>query len=128
MPSFPVRVSIITFIIGIILIESLYPHVRSRNFNDDKAERPYLHGAYEVTYTDPDSVGAVPVQRIFIHRDGYLIFQNNKDEMHDYKLQIDSIQHLLVLTDYDLKSYSLKYATTFDGLQIEYFMEENDTF
>ena len=122
-PSFPVRVSIITFIIGIILIESLYPHVRSRNFNDDKAERPYLHGAYEVISTDPDSVGAAPVHRIFIHRNGYLIFQNKEDEMHDYKLQIDSIQHLLVLTDYDLKSYSLKYATTFDGLQIEYFME-----
>ena len=36
------------FITGIILFESLYPYIRHRNFNDDVAGRPYLHGAYEV--------------------------------------------------------------------------------
>ncbi len=125
--SHPIRVSILTFIIGLILIESLYPHIRSGNYNDDKEARPYLHGAYQVIsvhsgVTQTDSIVS-PIKKIFIHRDGYIIFQNTEDIMHDYKLQIDSVQGVFVLTDYDLKSFMLKYETTADGLQLEYFKD-----
>ncbi len=101
------------FIIGIIFSEALFPHVYAWNFNDDKQKRPYLHGAYEVekTTSEIDSLTSEfpPIKRFFIHRKGYLIFQNSNDEMQDYKLDIDTINKEFILTDYQLNKTTIPY-------------------
>lgn len=49
------------------------------------------------------------IKRIFIHKDGYLIFQNINDEMTDYKLQVFKEKQQFVITDYDLKETKINY-------------------
>lgn len=76
---------------GLILLESFYPYLRTGNFNDDLAARPRMHGAYEVKQyisgADTITGSRLPVRRFFIHRNGYLIFQDQQDAMQDYKLE-----------------------------------------
>ena len=88
----------ITFF-GILYIfaETLYPYVQSGNFNDDKAPRPFLHGAYKRvgSTANPQDIAFV-----FVHRRGYLIFQNASETQTDYHLQIAPSKHLFILTDY----------------------------
>lgn len=95
------------FVVGLILLETLVPFIRSRNFNDDLASRPYLHGAYEVKQmiegADTLAAHAFPVKRLFIHRDNYLVFQDQQDQMQDYKLSYDASRSSYMLTDYQLR-------------------------
>ena len=42
-----IKVSLKTFVIGMLFLEALYPFLLNGNFNDDLAPRPPLHGAYE---------------------------------------------------------------------------------
>lgn len=99
--------------IGLVAVEALYPYVKSGNYNDDLAERPFLHGAYEVnTITvggDTVALASSPVRRFFIHRNGYMIFQDQKDTMLDYQLTYDTSHHLLILKDYQLEETVLRY-------------------
>jgi hypothetical protein len=101
-------------IAGLFLFEVFYPYIQTYNFNDDTAGRPYLHGAYEVKEviagTDTLNEADYPVKRFFIHRNGYMIFQNNKDEMQDYSLIYDTTNQLLLLKDYQLRESLLKYS------------------
>ncbi|MCZ4408390.1 hypothetical protein O3Q51_06195 [Cryomorphaceae bacterium 1068] len=95
-------------IIGIALIQSILPFWQNGVYNDDLAERPFLHGAYEVTdSSDPN------LKMIFIHRDGYLIFQDNDFRMKDYKLEIDPIEKSMNLIDYNREENILHY--TYNG-------------
>ncbi|MBK9660896.1 MAG: hypothetical protein IPO68_13545 [Chitinophagaceae bacterium] len=121
------------FITGIILFESLYPYIRHRNFNDDVAGRPYLHGAYEVrqmiagadTLLAKDS----PIQRFFIHRDNFLIFQNQADEMQDYKLTYDKERHCWILTDYQQRQIQLAFNyQAADSLLTLRYLKDSTTF
>lgn len=96
------------FVMGLILFESLYPYLKESNFNDDTSKRPYLHGAYEVRQMisgiDTLTSSGWPVKRFFVHRNGYLIFQDQQDRMQDYKLSFDTGKYEYILTDY--KSHS----------------------
>lgn len=85
------------FAVFFIFAETLYSYVQSGNFNDDKAPRPFLHGAYKSIepITHPKQLAYV-----FIHRRGYLIFQNASEKQSDYLLQVVPKQHLFILTDY----------------------------
>jgi len=100
-----------TFLILIILFEVLYPTILAGNLNDDKEERPYLHGAYQNIAMNGDST--LPwldnTKRVFIHRMHYIIFQDKKDELSDYKLKIDKAENLLILTDYNQYKMVLNY-------------------
>jgi len=71
------------FLLLFIIVNALFPYLKSGNFNDDLAARIPGHGAYEV---EMDSNRQVSVRRIFIHRDAYLILQDNKDEMIDFEI------------------------------------------
>jgi len=47
---------------------------------------------------------------VFVHRQGYLIFKNKKDEFQDFQLEVDSIHKLFLVFDYENKVHSiLKY-------------------
>jgi len=107
------KVSLKIFIIGLIFLEALYPYLRSGDFNDDNAKRPYLHGAYEVrsycVNVDTMNISRSPMKRFFIHRMGYFIVQDQSDKMQDYKLQIDSVTHIILLTDGELNRRYFQY-------------------
>lgn len=99
--------------IGLVAVEAFYPYIKSGNFNDDLQQRPFLHGAYEVnTVTvggDTVALASSPAKRFFIHRNGYLIFQNQQDEMQDYQLTYDTSHKLFILKDYQLQETLLRY-------------------
>lgn len=92
------------FVIGLMLLEVLYPFVRTMNFNGDLAKRPYLHGAYQVEEMTSGfstlTPGTFPVKRLFIHSDGYMIFQDEEENMKDYKFRYNSGDSVHFLTDY----------------------------
>jgi hypothetical protein len=123
------KVILKTFLIGIIFLEVLFPYFKAMNFNDDLAARPYLHGAYEVAgilkNEQPFSLDSFSIKRIFIHRNGYLIFQNKKEEMQDFKLEINQQKGQFILTNYDLKQRKLAYQfiTANRILELEYPFE-----
>lgn len=102
-----------SLLIGLIAVEAFYPYMKSGNFNDDLAQRPFLHGAYEVEAVtvggDTVALASSPVKRFFIHRNGYLIFQNQQEEMQDYQLTYDTSHQLLILKDYQLQETVLRY-------------------
>ncbi|MBP6432790.1 MAG: hypothetical protein KA319_13580 [Ferruginibacter sp.] len=100
-------------VIGLLFLEGLYPYIKSKNFNDDNASRPYLHGAYAVTQVINNSdtllAQSYPFKRFFIHRNGYIIFEDNYENMQDFKLQTNTITQQLQLTDYNGKHTTIKY-------------------
>ncbi len=108
-----------------IIAEAFYPYFKTGNFNDDYAKRPYLHGAYEVTAVvdGNDTLGAatLPVKRFFIHRDSYLIVQDQQDRMHDYKLAYHPGH--FTITDYQLRKRELEYSYNASDsvLKLRYF-------
>jgi hypothetical protein len=105
------KVFIKCLVTGFILLEAFYPYLVANNFNDDRAKRPYLHGAYTVqqVITGKDTVWGndLPVKRFFVHRRGYLIFQDQQDRMQDYKLEYNTAISAYLLTDYQLKTAAL---------------------
>ncbi|MEN9399209.1 MAG: hypothetical protein RL632_310 [Bacteroidota bacterium] len=90
-------------ILIIISAEALGPFVMRDSFNDDLTSRPYLHGAYSVVqqnFTEGNPLFDQKIKRVFIHRDGYIIFQMMNDDMLDFKLEIDQVAQRLTLIDY----------------------------
>jgi len=124
--SIPVRVSVITFFIGLIILETLLPYFSGQHFIADKKNDPYLHGAYAIISIENDYLHHIPLKRLFIHRDGYLIFQDKEDRMEDYKLTIDTVQKIFLLTDYNLKSLTLKYVPTPEGINLQFFYQGSE--
>ena len=112
---------------GLICLEAFYPFIKAKNFNDDLAGRPYLHGAYEVKQmiagTDTLTEKESPVKRFFIHRNSYMIFQDQGDDMQDYKLSYNKGDSVFVLTDYQLKKtvLSFAYQASDSILTLQYF-------
>jgi hypothetical protein len=92
-----------------ILAEVFSPHFKSGNFNDDIAPRPLLHGAY-VVLKDANPNNETAIKRVFIHRGGYLIFQDENDQMSDYKLNIDPIKNEMSVSDYDGSTNTLHFS------------------
>lgn len=101
-----------------IFCETLLPYIKRGNFNDDQAARPYLHGAYEVMAQDLQEDNTMLPMRIFIHRQNFFIFQFSDGNMEDYALQIDSVQHVFTLTNYDGAKVKLNYQLSADGQKL----------
>jgi hypothetical protein len=103
-----------TGIICVIFLEAFYLNISSNNYNDDIVARPYLHGAYQTMFvlsgTDTLPLYQFPIKRFFIHRRGYIIFQGQDDDIQDYHLDIDSNNHIFILTNYQLKQTKILYA------------------
>lgn len=84
-------------VVLILFADALAIYFKENNFNDDKAARPFLHGAYQVVNFTKNNDTLPPLltdnfrwRRMFVHRNGYLITQLMNDEMKDYDLAIDS--------------------------------------
>lgn len=93
-------------LLSLFLIEALLPVFRIKSWNDDMAPRPYLHGAYESVDQTAE------IKRLFIHRDGYLIFQDQNDEFSDFHLEINKKDHLFHLQNFDLRKTTLPFKVS----------------
>jgi hypothetical protein len=115
------------FIIGLIFLETLYPHLKKETYNDDLAERPFLHGSYDVKKVTRvnDTIPEMPgeVKRFHVHRNGYLIFEDHDNKMRDFKMEINPIANRIILTGYDGKStsHNYVYSKADSTLQLQYF-------
>lgn len=127
--SIPVKMGLKSFVIILIFLETAFPFVYGGSFNDDTVPRPPLHGAYQVTAIELISPNQGPypqVKRFFIHRKGYLIFQNADESLQDFKLQIDEHSKVLSLLDYEGKRFQLHYDydPSARTMRLQYFHQE----
>lgn len=92
----PLKIFLKTSFIGSSLVLILFPYISSGNYNDDTAERPFIHGAFKNTDESSD------LQYIFFHRNHYLILMNKQEKMRDFHYVSDS-GNRLILEDYQGK-------------------------
>lgn len=116
-------VSIKAIVVVLILFEVLSSYYKSANYNDDYAQRPLLHGAYETHRVIVNGDTIVPlldneqfIKRVFIHRKGYLITQTIKDKMQDFKLAYGEDNTLQINNYYNNTSYDLSYDMLNDSI------------
>jgi uncharacterized membrane protein YphA (DoxX/SURF4 family) len=83
-----------TAVISLLLIDSLFPYLKTGNYNDDWAPRPVFHGAWEVE-------GKPEWRRLFVHRRGYLVVQDQQDKMQDYGLSVDTIRGEFIVEEWE---------------------------
>lgn len=107
------KVGLKTMLVGLMLIQILYPYAANKNFNDDLQKRPFLHGAYRVTriYNLNNSLPTkdLGLKNIFIHRNHYLIFQDANDRMTDYHFEVNELKRQLILEDYQKNKITAEY-------------------
>ncbi|MBL0052420.1 MAG: hypothetical protein IPP29_13375 [Bacteroidetes bacterium] len=91
-----------------ILFESTFIYFKTKNYNDDNAQRPYLHGAYSVDLFIRNGVILPPLltdvgrlKKNIYSPARYFITQNMNDEMSDYQLNYDFQNKRLILMGYD---------------------------
>ena len=106
--STPIRFGIKTFVLGLFLIFILLPYFESKNFNDDVASRPFLHGVYQVIDSNQNS-NVANITRFYIHRKNYLIFENKNGKQTDYFFELNQSKKQIKLIDYQLKAQVLEY-------------------
>ena len=96
-----------------MLYSVLFPYLQSQNWNDDQQKRPFLHGAYEVVEViskgDTLEKTAFPFQKIMIHRNNYLILQNNDFQTTDYYFKTKATKNEIIIMDYQKKESSFFY-------------------
>lgn len=124
-----IRSSLKAMLIGVIILESLIGYIKTGIYNDDKAPRPLLYGAWSVTQHvhKNDTLNCTDknyIKNIFIHRKGYFIIENTKGEMKDYKLSYNSENKSLLLTDYDNSTINFQYENKGDSLFLKNEMME----
>lgn len=95
-------------------IESLQPYLQANNFNDDAFARPPLHGAYRicsiVQNNQPIPIHVFRYKRFFIHRDNYLIFQDQQDEMTDLAFELNVKNNTLTTHDYTMNDETVGFS------------------
>lgn len=67
-----------TLVICLLLVDSLSPYWQSGNYNDDRADRPFWHGAYVLESNSRQW------HRFYVHRGGYLILEQEDQTQKDY--------------------------------------------
>lgn len=107
------RTVVKSLVVALLLTETLLPYIQAGNFNDDTYPRPLLHGAYEVVKVSLDQqsipLQQSPIKRVFIHRRGFIIFQDGQAHMRDFRLQVDTTQQQLELTGYQQEQMRMGY-------------------
>lgn len=111
-------------IVAFLLFDVLTPYVRSSNFNDDAAPRPFLHGAYEVQEFVRNGDTLAPLytlpsrwRRVFVHRRGYFIIQRMDGTMMDYSLDLDrTTSRLTVESPRTGDHWQFRYSTVHSAL------------
>ena len=110
--SKPLYYSLKVIVVILILIECQFKYVMQGSFNDDRINRPSLHGTYEIV--SEDSLW----ERIYFHRQGYFIIELNNGEFYDMKMTNIKDQNKLILTTYDNEIQELLYKWNADTLNL----------
>lgn len=105
-------------VVATLLFDVLTPYVRSGNFNDDRAPRPYLHGAYQVRDFLYNGDTLAPLltlhsrwKRVFVHRRGYLVIERMDGTMLDYTMRLQrSANRLDIQSPRTNQRWSLRYS------------------
>ncbi|KMQ66397.1 hypothetical protein ACM46_02355 [Chryseobacterium angstadtii] len=87
-----------TAFVGLSLAAILFPYVNTGNYNDDRAERPFLHGAFRNLDENSD------IQYVFFHRNSYLILMDKNERMTDFHYTFDAKDHLILEDDRNRKT------------------------
>lgn len=125
LPNF-IRSGIKLFIIGLMFIQVILPYVNSGNYNDDISERPFLHGVYKINSTeingDTLSFNSFPYKYLYIHRNNYLILENQDGFRKEYYFNVNNVSNSLELYDYDqhFKTASFEYNKKDSILRLHY--------
>lgn len=102
-PKFqPVLVFFKTAFVGLSMVVILFPFTNSGNFNDDTADRPFLHGAFKNLDENSD------IQYIFFHRNSYLILMKKNEKMVDFHY-LQGSKNTLILEDYKNRKTKVGY-------------------
>jgi hypothetical protein len=80
----------------IISIEIIYPSYIANNWNDDIAPRPLLHGAYQIVNPITSKYWQQwSPKMVFMHKENYIIFQQENGETKDFKYCLDAKNKIL---------------------------------
>jgi len=115
-----IKGSLKSLFIGLMFLEATFFALTTGNFNDDTADRPQFHGAYEVA----DDYGLV--NRFFIHRRGFIIFETEEGDFIDYKLEIDHSRNRFVCTDYNGEVNEMAYKLYDAGKRFDVAVQIKD--
>ena len=109
--NFKLKTVIKWSVICLLLAEGMFPYFSTGNWNDDAAKRPKFHGAYSVS---PNRFG---IEKLYIHRAGYLILEDEKSAKEDFHMELDTMNKEIVLWDYRNKKESRwRYTSQEDNL------------
>lgn len=115
------------FLLGLFLLQIVYPYFISENSNELKFE-----GAYEITQTiyknDTLSHAEFPYKKVFFHKDNFLIFQKQNDEMIDFHYQILPEKKQISLMDYQQNEFVIDYKFHKNDLILELNFNEKDLY
>ena len=106
------------FLVMWVLWLTIQPIFERKHWNDDLVERPPLHGVYR-NLNKSDSI-----QYVFVHRDDYLIFINNKGDLNDFKFNLIGNNLITTGSSGDSKSWTYSYSKK-DSILI---LKANDSF
>lgn len=87
-----VYVLIKLLVLMLLVLEALYPYIKSNSFNGDDKEKPAFYGAYNI---ENDSL----YKRFFIHSDPYFIIQDMDDYLYSFKMELNKETLLLIHND-----------------------------
>lgn len=92
-----------TAFLGLSMVVILFPFINSGNFNDDTADRPFLHGAFKNLDEDSD------IQYVFFHRNSYFILMDKNEKMVDFHY-LQGSKNQLILEDYKNRKTKVNYV------------------
>lgn len=105
-----------TIVVLLLVLESCWLYISTNNFNDDRQQRPPLHGAYHVESYIIDNDTIPPLQtnksrwkKLFFHRHNYFIVQDMNDEMYDFKMGLDTVAGIITVFKDDAEQMRLSY-------------------
>ncbi len=107
------KTSMKIFVISLFIMETFCPV-------EPVLAAPFLHRAFEIT-EGAASLNTLTIKRFFIHKDGFIIFETDRGQMLDYKLQVDSSAGQLIITGYDLKTtpYDYRYFSATGVIELQ---------
>ncbi len=113
-----------------LIVYLLFPYILAGNFNDDKAQRPLLHGAYDIERfiirADTLNKCDFPFKRFFVHRNDYIIFQRQDETMTDYFFEMDPVKKRLKLQDYHNNKIIINYTYDEKASTLKLLFNNND--
>lgn len=98
-------------VLSLIVLETVYPSVRSGSLNDDAAPRPAFHGAYAIR-------DHVQWERLYVHREGYLILENHRGQQLDWKIVSPSNGRLQLLDERTGRKSVMELTRTSNGMTV----------